>query len=126
MPALEWTDRDVYLVCEKAFGLHAQGYHEQAALLLDGLAVIDPGNAQIHDGLAAVFYSMDRLEESVQASTVALQLDPACTHVRARRAEAYLRLGRTADAAADCRLLTAGPGGARHHALARRVESAGR
>ena len=123
MPALEWSDRDVFLVCEKACGLHAQGCHEQAALLLDGLAVIDPANAQIHDGLSAAYYGMGRFEESVRAATTALQLDPVRTHTRARRAEAYLRLGRIADAAADCRMLTFGPAGGLYKALSRRIEA---
>jgi Flp pilus assembly protein TadD len=101
MPQHGWTDEDVFLVAERAFSLYQQGCCREAAVLLEGLTVVDPKNAYCHDALAAAYLALGEPQQAVLAASTALRLQPNHTEARSRRCEAFVRLRRFEEARQD-------------------------
>ncbi len=105
MPQHGWTDEDVYLVAERAYALYQQGCCREAAVLLEGLTVVDPKNTYCHDALAAAYLALGDAPQAVLAASTALRLQPNHAEARTRRCEAYVRLRRFDEARQDIEAL---------------------
>ena len=101
MPQRGWTDEDVYLVADRAHSLYLQGCCREAAVLLEGLTVVDPKNSYCHDALAAAYLALGQPQQAVLAASVALRLQPNHADARARRCEAYVQLRKFDEARQD-------------------------
>lgn len=49
-----WSPKDVYFIAERAYGLYRQGRLREAAVLFEGLVIVDPENVYCRKALTAV------------------------------------------------------------------------
>ncbi len=101
MARLGWTDEDIYRVSERAHSLLKEGHHEEAAVLFQGLIVVDEKNAYCWNGLAACHLARGDVARALEVLNELLRLTPGDAQGRARRCEALLRLGRLGEAFED-------------------------
>jgi predicted Zn-dependent protease len=101
MPQHDWTDEDVYLIADRAYAFYRQGCYPEAAVLLEGLTEIDPGNAWCRTALAAVALEAGEPARAVEELTEVLKRNPSDRAARARRCEAYCELKMWSDARRD-------------------------
>jgi predicted Zn-dependent protease len=119
-----WSDEDIYLVAEYAYGLHLEGYNREAATIFDGLLVIDPHNIYCRDALAALSLALGRLEEAVQHASELLRALPNHSDSLARRCEAFIQLGKFNEAQRDLTALKQSHAVAHSRRMQLRLEAA--
>jgi predicted Zn-dependent protease len=121
-----WTEEDIYLVAEYAYGLHLEGYHREANTIFEGLLKIDPDNTYCRDALTALSLALGRFEEAVQHASDLLNILPSHTDSLARRCEAFIQLGRLEDAHRDLAALRRSHAVAHSRRMQLRLEAAAR
>jgi len=109
MPLLGWSEEDVYVVAERAYSLYLQGRHGEAAVVLEGVCVLDPGNRYAAHALAAVCLARGQAERALLHLDRWLDGHPADREARARRGEALLALDRIEEARREWEILRRGP-----------------
>lgn len=100
MPAT-WTNGEIELVAERAYQLHLQGKHADAAIIFEGLLAIDPRNLYCLEALAALSLKLGSAEKALQYADRALALSPRQLEALACRCEANILLNRLAAARQD-------------------------
>lgn len=109
-----WTPEELYLLSERGYGFYQQGRYEEAAVIFDGLIVLDPGNSYYRTAMAAICLALGDAQRAVDELTTVLEKTPADLEARARRCEAYCDLRRWAEARRDLVILQRN--GERNHA----------
>ncbi len=125
MPEAGWTAEEVYLLSDRAYALYRQGRYREAAVILEGLTVLDPASAYCRTALAAVCMALGDAPRAVSELTLLLSRNPSNHEARARRCEAYCELRNWREARQDLAVLRRN--GERHHMrrLTWRLEAAG-
>ena len=113
MPEMGWTEEEIYLLAERAYALYRQGHYQEAAVIFEGLTVLDPLNSYCRMALAAVCLALGEGRRAVDELSFLLNLNPADQEVRARRCEAYCELGNWSAASQDLTILRRS--GEQHH-----------
>lgn len=115
---MQWTREDVFMVAQRACYLSRQGRNREAAILLEGLVAVAPGDTYCRNALASVYMASGLPEP-------ALDLCAGAPDVEARelRAEALLQLRRGQEADAELRWLAAYAPSSRLRRLALLAES---
>ena len=99
--AATWTNGEIELVAERAYQLHLQGKHVDAAIIFEGLLAIDPRNLYCLQALAALSLKLGSAEKALQYADRALALSPRDLEALACRCEANILLNRLAAARQD-------------------------
>ena len=125
MPETSWTTEDVYLLADRAYAFYRQGCYREAAVIFEGLTVLDPLNSYCRSALAAVSLALGDAQRAVDELSFLLRNNPADQEARARRCEAYCQLENWSEALQDLAVLRRN--GARHHVqrLIWRLQAAG-
>ncbi|HVP50611.1 MAG TPA: tetratricopeptide repeat protein [Terriglobales bacterium] len=125
MPEMDWTQEEIYLLADRGYALYRQGRYQEAAVIFEGLTVLDPLNSYCRTALAAVCLALGEPQRAVDELSFLLNLNPADHGARARRCEAYCQLGNWDGASQDLAILRRN--GERHHVrrLAWRLQAAG-
>src|SRR5262245_1702058 len=105
MSGRNWTEDEMFLVAERGHALFLQGRYEEATIIFEGLVSLDPANVYCSNALAALCIRQGNLTRGVQLLTRILEDYANDTDTRARRCEAFLMLGRIADARRDWEIL---------------------
>lgn len=88
-------------IADVGFAYFAQGKYEQAAIVLEGLAALDPRSAWYRKALGAVALAQGQFEAAVRRYDEAVGISAVDAEAYLGRAEAYLGLGKRKDAEAD-------------------------
>jgi len=125
MPETGWTEEEIYLLADRGYALYRQGHYQEAAVIFEGLTVLDPLNAYCRNALATVCLALGEASRAVEELSFLLNLNPADHEARARRCEAYCDLRNWNEARRDLAVLHRN--GERHHTqrLAWRLRAAG-
>ena len=99
--AAAWTNGEIELVAERAYQLHLQGKHVDAAIIFEGLLAIDPRNLYCLEALAALSLKLGSAEKALHYADRALALSPRDLEALACRCEANILLNRLAAARQD-------------------------
>ena len=100
-----WTNAEIELVAERAYELHLQGKHSDAAIIFEGLLAIDPRNVYCLQALAALSLKLGSLEDALEYADRALAFSPDCVEALACRCEVNVLLSRFAEAQQDLELM---------------------
>jgi predicted Zn-dependent protease len=100
-----WTNAEIELVAERAYQLHLQGKHSDAAIIFEGLLAIDPRNIYCLEALAALSLKSGSAEDALGYADRALAFAPTQIEVLACRCEANILLNRFAEAQQDLELI---------------------
>jgi tetratricopeptide (TPR) repeat protein len=119
-----WAAEEVYLVADRAHALAGQGRLREAALLFEGLVVVDPGHDYSRRALACVYVGLGEPLKAIQQLDALLLRSPDDLDALARRCEAYLEAGDVASARSDFETLRRRTAGARLGRLQVRLETA--
>jgi tetratricopeptide (TPR) repeat protein len=109
-----WSDEEIYLLSERGYAFYRQGQYREAAIIFDGLLILDPLNSYCRTALAAVSMALGDPQRAVKELSFLLNRNPADPEARARRCEAYCDLQNWSEARADLIILR--HHGDRHHA----------
>jgi tetratricopeptide (TPR) repeat protein len=125
MPETGWTEEEIYLLADRGHALYGQGHYQEAAVIFEGLTVLDPLNSYCRTALAAVCLALGEARRAVDELSFLLDLNPADHDARARRCEAYCDLRDWSAASKDLAILRRN--GVRHHVqrLTWRLQAAG-
>ncbi len=125
MPENGWTEEEIYLLADRGHALYRQGHYQEAAVIFEGLTVLDPLNPYCRTALAAVCLALGEAKRAVDELSFLLDLNPADHDARARRCEAYCQLRNWSGASRDLAILRRN--GVRHHVqrLTWRLQTAG-
>ena len=125
MPETGWTDEEIYLLADRGYALYRQGHYQEAAVIFEGLTVLDPLNVYCRNALATVCLALGEAPRAVEELSFLLNLNPADHEARARRCEAYCDLRSWNEARRDLAVLHRN--GERHHTqrLTWRLQAAG-
>ena len=96
-----WTNAEIELVAERAYQLHLQGRHSEAAIIFEGLLAIDPRNAYCLEALTALSLRLGSAQDAIKYADRALALVPDNLEALACRCEANILLNRFPDARKD-------------------------
>ena len=96
-----WTNAEIDLVAERAYELHLQGKHSDAAIIFEGLLAIDPQNVYCLEALAALSLKLGSPEDALKYADRALHLSPNQVQALACRCEANVVLNRFSEAQQD-------------------------
>ncbi len=96
-----WTTEDVYRIAECGHGLYREGRYREAAVIFEGLVAVDPANVYCRESLAALYLILEYPEKALAQLNDLLERDTGHIGARARRCEAWWRLGRRAQAELD-------------------------
>jgi predicted Zn-dependent protease len=99
--AASWTTEEIELVAERAYQLHLQGKHLDAAIIFEGLLAVDPRNVYCMEALAALSLKLGSPENALEYANHALAFAPSQVEALACRCEANLLLNRFAAAQQD-------------------------
>jgi tetratricopeptide (TPR) repeat protein len=113
MPEMGWTQEEIYLLSERGYALYRQGRYQEAAVIFEGLTVLDPLNSYCRTALAAVCLALGEARRAADELSFLLNLNPTDHEARARRCEAYCELGNWSEASRDLAIL--GRNGKRNH-----------
>ena len=113
MPEMGWTEEEIYLLADRGYALYRQGHYQEAAVIFEGLTVLDPLDSYCRTALAAVCLALGEAQRAVDELSFLLNLHPADHEARARRCEAYCELGSWSAASQDLAILRRN--GERHH-----------
>lgn len=100
MPA-PWTNREIELVAERAYQLHLQGKHLDAAIIFEGLLAIDPRNVYCLEAMAALSLKLGSAQDALEYADRALAFSPNQVEALACRCEANILLNRFDEAQQD-------------------------
>lgn len=125
MPA-SWTNSEIELIAERAYQLHLQGKHRDAAIIFEGLIAIDPRNVYCLQALAALSLKAGSAEQAVEYANRALDFSPGEVDALACRCEANILLRRFADARQDLEAMRRAGAEAHVARLAMRLANAGK
>jgi tetratricopeptide (TPR) repeat protein len=100
-----WTEEEIFLVAQRGHALFVQGRYDEATIIFEGLIAVDPSNLYCTNALAALFIRQGKAAKAVELLDRILEIYPNDSDSRARRCEALLLLGRTADAQKDWDIL---------------------
>ena len=125
MPEMGWTHEEIYLLADRGYALYRQGRYPEAAVIFEGLTVLDPSNSYCRTGLAAVCMVLGDAQRAVAELSWVLHRNPSNHEARARRCEAYCELRAWSEARQDLAILRRN--GERHQVrrLTWRLEAAG-
>lgn len=124
VPSL-WTNREIELVAERAYQLHLQGKHRDAAIIFEGLLAIDPRNVYCLGAMAALSLKLGAAESALEYADRALAFSPNQMEALACRCEANVLLNRFAEARQDLELMKQVRADAHVARLALRIANAG-
>lgn len=100
-----WTNTEIQLLAERAYQLHLQGKHLDAAIIFEGLLAIDPRNVYCLEALAALSLKLGSAEDAFEYADRALALSPNRVEALACRCEANVLLNRFPVAQQDLELM---------------------
>lgn len=125
MPEMGWTNEEIYLLADRGYALYRQGQYPEAAVIFEGLTMLDPANAYCRTALAAVSMALGDAHRAVSELSLLLSRNPSNHEARARRCEAYCELRSWKEAHQDLAILRRN--GERHQVrrLTWRLEAAG-
>ncbi|HVO62387.1 MAG TPA: tetratricopeptide repeat protein [Terriglobales bacterium] len=125
MPEMGWTQDEICLLAERGYALYRQGRYQEAAVIFEGLTVLDPLNSYCRTALAAVCLALGEFQRAVDELSFLLNLNPSDQEARARRCEAYCTMGNWSAAGQDLAILRRN--GERNHVprLSSRFRAAG-
>jgi len=125
MPEAHWTNEEIYLLADRGYALYRQGRYQEAAVIFEGLTVLDPSNSYCRTALACICLTLGDPYRAVTELTVVLSRNPSNHDARARRCEAYCELRNWKEAKQDLAVLRRN--GERHQVrrLTWRLEAAG-
>jgi tetratricopeptide (TPR) repeat protein len=83
------------------FTMYEQGQYNQAKVIFEGLAALDPKEAYYQTALGAVHLAEGKLDEAIAVLDRSVKLDPRDLSGYVNRGEAYLRKGELVKAALD-------------------------
>jgi tetratricopeptide (TPR) repeat protein len=96
-----WTAEDVYRVAECGHALYREGRYREAAVIFEGLVAVDPASPYCRESLAALYLILGDPQNAIVELNQVLERDPDHAGARARRCEAWWRLGRRTQAQLD-------------------------
>jgi predicted Zn-dependent protease len=99
--AAPWTNGEIELVAERAYQLHLQGKHLDAAIIFEGLLAIDPHNVYCLEAMAALSLKLGSPEDTLEYADRVLAFSPNQVEALACRCEANVLLNRFAEAQQD-------------------------
>ncbi|MBV8809471.1 MAG: hypothetical protein JO033_12430 [Acidobacteriaceae bacterium] len=100
-----WTNAEIHLVAERAYQLHLQGKHLDAAIIFEGLLAIDPRNVYCLEALAALSLKLGSAENAIEYANRTLAFSPDEVEALACRCEANILLNRFLEARQDLELM---------------------
>ncbi len=121
-----WTNAEIELVAERAYQLHLQGKHLDAAIIFEGLLAIDPRNVYCLEALAALSLKLGSAEDALEYADRALASSPDRVEALACRCEANVLLNRFVEAQHDLELMKLLRAKAHVARLTMRIASAGK
>ena len=83
------------------YEMYKQGKYNEARVIFEGLATLDPHEAYFATALGSVYLAEEKLEEAERCLDVALRLNPDDLGAHVNRGEVYLRRGKLMEAASD-------------------------
>lgn len=104
MPAT-WTNAEIELIAERAYQLHLQGRHSEAAIIFEGLLAIDPRNVYCLEALAALSIQLGSAPDAMKYANGALAFAPDSVPALACRCEANVLQNRFSEAWHDLELM---------------------
>ncbi|MFL5320160.1 MAG: tetratricopeptide repeat protein [Myxococcaceae bacterium] len=84
-----------------AFQMYEQGKYEEAKVIFQGLASLEPREAYFATALGAVHLAQENLDDAERYFNVAITLNPQELSSYVNRGEVYLRKGKIIEAAED-------------------------
>jgi tetratricopeptide (TPR) repeat protein len=96
-----WTKDELFLVASCAYALYREGRYPEAGVIFEGLVSVDPANVYCRDSLASIYLLLGNPQRALEQLNAVLALDPHNVDARARRCEAWQRLGRSSEARHD-------------------------
>ena len=106
-----WSEEEIYHVAQRGYLLYRQGRLREAAILFQGLTVIDPENAYCRRALAAVSIGLGHHWLAIQHLSVLIARDRQNSDAIAARYEALIAVGDFAAARRDLNAIAALPSG---------------
>jgi Flp pilus assembly protein TadD len=97
----DWQPQEFQLLLMLGFTLHEQGRSEEAAIIFEGLATLDPKSAYSHSALGAAYLRLEQDEKALTHLNMALQLDPRDISAYINRAELFMKQSNYQQAQAD-------------------------
>ena len=98
-----YSDDELYAIAHTGYFFLMQGKNTEARTLFEGLVAIDPKNDYYYRALGVIFHKLGDADRAIKQFSYAIQVSPKTASSYVNRAEVYLSLGRTADAANDLR-----------------------
>lgn len=98
-----YSDDELYAIAHTGYFFLMQGKNNEARTLFEGLVAIDPKNDYYYRALGVIFHKLGDAERAIKQFSYAIQVSPKTASSYVNRAEVYLSLGRSADAANDLR-----------------------
>jgi Flp pilus assembly protein TadD len=109
-----WSREEIHYVAERGYRLYREGRLRDAAILFEGLSVVDPENAYCRKALAAVSIALGQLWPAVRHLSVIIARDRLDVDALATRCQALMTAGDLASARRDLEALAALPASAEH------------
>jgi tetratricopeptide (TPR) repeat protein len=107
----EWSREEIYYIAERGYRLYSQGRLREAAILFEGLIVIDPENAYCRKALAAIGIGLGQHWLAVRQLSTIIARDRFDIDALAGRCEALMATGDFAGARRDLESVAALPAG---------------
>ncbi len=98
-----YSDDELYAIAHTGYFFLMQGKNTEARTLFEGLVAIDPKNDYYYRALGVIFHKLGDAERAIKQFSYAVQVSPKAAASYVNRAEVYVSLGRSAEAAADLR-----------------------
>jgi tetratricopeptide (TPR) repeat protein len=113
MPALltEWTREEIYYVAQRGYRLYREGRLREAAILFEGLTIIDPENAYCRKALAAICIRLNQYGAAAAHLDAVLARNHFDREALAGRCEALIGMHEFAAARRDLEVLAELPSG---------------
>jgi Flp pilus assembly protein TadD len=99
--ATKWTNEEIRLTSELAYGLAEQGRTAEAIVLFEGLAVLAPATVYFDAALGALRLRANDPQRALRHLNVALKAEPRDAVSLVNRGEAFLLLGEKESARKD-------------------------
>jgi tetratricopeptide (TPR) repeat protein len=97
----DWTDEEILRVAQCGYELYREGRYREAGVIFEGLVGLRPGDAYCRESLAVLYLLLEDPQAAIEQLNELLARDPNHAGARARRCEAWWRLGRAAQARSD-------------------------
>jgi len=114
MPLPGWSSEEVHYIAERGYQLYREGRLREAAVLFQGLVVVDPENVYCRKALAAISIGLGQHWLAIRHLNEILVRAPRDVDALARRCEALIATGDLLAAQRDFAFLAAHPAGIEH------------